>query len=339
MLDAGADPNSKHPLSQRTALHLAAKYGFQSVARQLLSLKANVNSLDSKGETPLMYAIKGEHVSMVRLLIQQCSQVNTKNYNNETTLHLAVEKGNLEIVDFLYSNLSHFPNHPNCNGLTPLLLACKNNFHEIVDLIIDKIDDLSTINLRDKEYGKSALHWAVKHGNIELIEKLLYLGADPNLQDFNSETPFLLAVKYFLPSQIVETFLRCDSNVEAKDLMNKTALHYAVINSHLEIIPMLVSEGCNLNAKCSSGMTPLMISSFKNQQYCTDLLLNLGAKQNLPGAVSPLVYAILGSKIDSEADNDNIETVLSLIRYFACLITSFFLNSCVKNSQKKWGRC
>ena len=316
LLEAGADPDACHPISHRTGLHLAAKSGFQSIARQLLSAKANVNLLDCKGENSLMYAIRAEHAGMLRLFVQHCADVELKNCNNETPLFMAVERKNLEMVEVLLASSSDVWNYPNNHGVTPLLLAFKLQLWDIAQMIIDKLEDFSTIDCKERETGRTALHWAVHHKATHLVEQLLHVGADPNIEDSNSETPFLLSVKNALPDHLIETFLQYDSNVATEDRKHNTALHFAVSNSRKSTLRMLLEQGADVNGRCSRGMTPLMVAAFKNDVVSIESLLGRGAQHNTCNlnSVTPLIFAILGKSVDSDNYENNIQTVLSLIR-------------------------
>ena len=58
LIEAKADVNSKD-IYGRTPLHLAAAYGHERVAVRLLEAKADVNSKNDGGRTPLQYARDG----------------------------------------------------------------------------------------------------------------------------------------------------------------------------------------------------------------------------------------------------------------------------------------
>lgn len=55
-LENGADPNTVHPKSFKTPLHLAAEFGLPQMVSVLIKWKANVNSFDKKKKLPINYA-------------------------------------------------------------------------------------------------------------------------------------------------------------------------------------------------------------------------------------------------------------------------------------------
>eukprot|EP01017_Pseudomicrothorax_dubius_P038414 TRINITY_DN5752_c0_g2_i5.p1 TRINITY_DN5752_c0_g2~~TRINITY_DN5752_c0_g2_i5.p1 ORF type:complete len:270 (+),score=76.74 TRINITY_DN5752_c0_g2_i5:60-812(+) len=73
---------------------------------------------------------------------------------------------------------------------SPLIMAISLNDNELAEKLLEKGAD---INLRDLE-GWSALHVAAENGNIQMINKLISLGADPDYT-CKSQTSLDLAVQ------------------------------------------------------------------------------------------------------------------------------------------------
>jgi ankyrin repeat protein len=71
------------------------------------------------------------------------------------------------------------------------------------------------------------IHDAADNGDLETVKKLI--SADPKL-------------------------------VDAPDREGKTALHYAAAKGHLNVVEWLVQKGANVNARNSSGITPLYLA-------------------------------------------------------------------------------
>lgn len=60
------------------------------------------------------------------------------------------------------------------NRMTPLHFACAYNFLELVEFLLD---EGARINAKDK-FGRTPLIMAVRNGNLAIMSKLLYYGAD-----------------------------------------------------------------------------------------------------------------------------------------------------------------
>jgi hypothetical protein len=84
--------------------------------------------------------------------------------------------------------------------LNPLLLACEQDDTEAVSQILEKLEDPRELQLDDvldwlfssTPDGKTALHIAAEHNNVQIIKQLLYAGASPEIIDFRGRVPFYL---------------------------------------------------------------------------------------------------------------------------------------------------
>ena len=65
--------------NQSTALHCSAEDGNAGIVALLLKANANPNLKDSKGKTPLDYAIWNNHMDIIKLL---------RNHDGKTSLEL-----------------------------------------------------------------------------------------------------------------------------------------------------------------------------------------------------------------------------------------------------------
>jgi ankyrin repeat protein len=64
-LRAGAEPNAIEGPGAVTPLHLAAGRGHAPIVQTLLKYRANVNQPDARGETPLVYALRGGRTNVI----------------------------------------------------------------------------------------------------------------------------------------------------------------------------------------------------------------------------------------------------------------------------------
>jgi ankyrin repeat protein len=142
------------------------------------------------------------------------------------------------------------------------------------------------------------IHLAAREGNIEAVKQAIDDGADLN----------------------------------AKDNVNMTPLHWAVNNSQKEIVELLIANGADVNAKTENGWTPLHSAAGKGYKEIAELLINKGANVNAKGSKqkeTPLYTAaseghreVAELLIDKGADvnaKDAIleETPLNSAAYFA----------------------
>lgn len=93
--------NSKMP---NRALIREVKAGNEHAVKELLNSGASINTRDSSGYTPLMYAIRYQHIKLVNLLLYSGADVNARDNDGETVLMLATRVGNKQVVELLLQN-------------------------------------------------------------------------------------------------------------------------------------------------------------------------------------------------------------------------------------------
>jgi ankyrin repeat protein len=71
-------------------IHEASKRGHADQVRDCIAEdKSSVNSMDPLHNTPLLWAVMGDHVDCVKLLLDSGADINHKNLNDDTALHRA----------------------------------------------------------------------------------------------------------------------------------------------------------------------------------------------------------------------------------------------------------
>ncbi len=145
LVDNGADVNarqqSRHLLSGRTPMHLAAAIFDKQFAELLISNGAKVNvktrnhRFDGPPWAPIHLAAFVGNKDLVELLIIKGVDVNTKDEGGWTPLrYAAVFTGDTEIAELLIANGADV-NAKDKNGATPLDLAILNDHTETADLL------------------------------------------------------------------------------------------------------------------------------------------------------------------------------------------------------------
>ena len=103
LLRAGADVNMELDGDENRALHVAAHEGFTAGVKTLLDHGADVEAVNSDGETPLLVAVRRQKFAVVELLILRGAHLgHTDSYGN-TALSLAQRRRNMSLVRLLDS--------------------------------------------------------------------------------------------------------------------------------------------------------------------------------------------------------------------------------------------
>lgn len=106
LLEHGADV-MKTDGNGKTALHLAAEYGSESIMRLLLSKAADPSVTDHLGRTALFSAVQGENEATAKALLEASLpsiDINWKDTMGMNALHLAVDCGFESMVKLLLTH-------------------------------------------------------------------------------------------------------------------------------------------------------------------------------------------------------------------------------------------
>lgn len=143
-----------------TPLARACRYGDCDIAKSLIDAGAIVDSKIHTKKIPLFVAIQNRHEEIVFLLLAQGADVNR--YNREfNVLRYAM----LHVRNLVGQNI-HAPHIP----ILKILLSAEN------------------INLNAICFGSTALHYAAKNNDLEIVSMLLDAGADATILDDIGQT-------------------------------------------------------------------------------------------------------------------------------------------------------
>ncbi|XP_047738721.1 ankyrin repeat domain-containing protein 27-like [Hyalella azteca] len=128
-----------------TGLHAAAFFGCPKVIKLLLKRGANVNARCNQGSTALHFASMKGHKNCVLLLLHNGADIGIANSRGYMPLHLAAENGHVSCVKSLlfYAELH---GSIDCmavdnNGDTPLHLACRWGFQDVIIVLLEQMKD------------------------------------------------------------------------------------------------------------------------------------------------------------------------------------------------------
>ena len=152
------------------ALVLAIRNGQDEIARILIEAGANVDFDTQHGECgpPIYEVLKQRNEALVILLLDADAQLG---YAITTSIALAVEWCNRSVIEAMI-----FAGAPDLNK--GLAVAVKQQNTEIVQLLVDHGADVNNRGARTS--GRTPLSAAVENGDIDMVQDLFDLGADPD---------------------------------------------------------------------------------------------------------------------------------------------------------------
>ena len=268
LLEAGADPG-RGDHRGATPLMVAAVEGALESAWLLLDAGADANQATAvlnpgphAGVTALMAAAQGDQELTALALLLAGAQVDARNYDGKTARDLAEASGSRNVAALLQNPREAKRRAPELL-LEPLLDALGDGRSEFVKLLVKHGADVdaptekgmplliaaaddgdasivralleagANVDIRDPEYGATAIMEAAFNGNYDVVQLLLKAGADVNLQargDAKGEAAGLTALMGAAARgdpRVVRALLRHGANRSLVDKEGRTALDMA----------------------------------------------------------------------------------------------------------------
>lgn len=134
--------------------------------------------------------------------------------------------------------------------------------------LIDHVDDVDM----QLENGRTALMVAAKHGEPQLVEKLLASGADVNLANENGGTALMFSS---LSGDVatVRKLLESGAAVNATGKFDWTAIMVAAAKGYDDIVTELISHDAEPNIRDVYQWTPLMRAAYSGHADAVNALL------------------------------------------------------------------
>ena len=168
-------------------LHLAARQGHSQIVQALLRQDGiQVNVRDRRNATPLHQAAAGGHYDVVQMLLRQRDiRAGLKTHGGYTVLHWAAQRGDANIARALLTAKASLINQQNDDDRTALYYAAWFAHQSVVETLLDE-PDVNT-NLRDAD-GETALHKAASYNSLAVARMLLDAGASPQITNRQRQT-------------------------------------------------------------------------------------------------------------------------------------------------------
>eukprot|EP01132_Coremiostelium_polycephalum_P000001 gene1-1_t len=338
------------PKLYKTALHMAVEVESPEIVRCLVEAGANMNIIDNMGKIPLddvleksnkpifrsllsafgaptlqalfLNATVSKNLVLLKELITIGVDINTTDQMGITALHYAVLAGDEEIVKFLLSK-GACQNYKDNNQMVPLYIAIRKGHIHLVNLLIAGAGKDS----QDVD-GNTALHVAALSRKVEVIKKLVALGADINIknkqglmpihlmtsQDSPSLTPQLIAALGLSETDkmahlnialhnailagslyLTQQLIGLGADVNAKDILGRHPLHVAIQHGYAKMVCPLLSAGAHIEATDSAGNTALHLAVRKGDLEAVAFLMSHKAEQQVKNkkGETPLYLAII----------------------------------------------
>ncbi|KAL5613956.1 hypothetical protein FOVSG1_003019 [Fusarium oxysporum f. sp. vasinfectum] len=218
---------------------------------QNLVLRGDVpsNAEHNEGEKLLLSASNG----IIKLLLEHKADVNTRDKTGMTPLHFATRYGQFEIAKLILQTGCADVNIPDLAGLTPLHLAARWKQDDIAQLILRT--GMANVTARVNDQGP-VYSWVIRYNSCSTLKLMLDLYDDPS--SFQDCTMAILETDWDWSDklEVMVSSRKVDMNVS--DTHGETVLHKAVIKRSYKMIRELLASGkAPINSRNSRGLTPL----------------------------------------------------------------------------------
>ena len=294
-----------------TGLHCIAYMEIAEIATDMVDMKMwDLNGRDSKGATPLIWALKYGNYTLTRLLLEQEGVDPTlSDEQGLTPLTQAAKAGDHGLVKLLLERKDVDPDLADAGGRTPLSYAGECGHDDVVKILLERGDvnpDSSNKYGRtplsfaawsgnegavrlflehgyvnpdsSDKYGQTPLLWAARSGHEGVISLLLEReGVNPDTSDIYSQTPLLWAARSEHEGAVKLLLYRKDLNPNSPNTKGRTPLSFAASSGHDGIVKLFLQrQDINPDLPDNKGRTPLSRAAIKGHEGVVKLLLGRG---------------------------------------------------------------
>ncbi|MBM7558121.1 ankyrin repeat domain-containing protein [Halanaerobacter jeridensis] len=266
--------------AEESELFKAVKQNNVTKVKELIKSGVNINKTSEYYNiqvTPLILALHKGHSKIGKLLIKAGTKVNWTTKNDITALDFAEKP---QVVKLLLKNGANFDDKN-------IIIAIKNKNSKKAKILLKNSDNFN-VNAVDDTFGRTALMYAAKNGDLGMVNKLIKKGANVNYKTkekkgtlrkevYKGVTALMYAAKNG-DVDMINKLIEEGADVTAKDNMGRTALMMAVMNP--EAVKLLIKKGANVNVKSDKGKTALMYAAAARNIKSIKILLANEANAN-----------------------------------------------------------
>ncbi len=171
---------------------------------------------------------------------------------------ISLQRFEIDVPDF--AELQHYVEIQNIDGIRRF----EGRYHNL--------------NQRDLPRQSTALFHAAAEPDGRIVQALLALGADPNIPDFEGDTPLIIAVMADR-DEVARQLIRSGADVNHADKAGGTPLMRAVELGRPKLLTLLLQSGAEPNYVAPNGESALQIARDRGDQKAIVALQKAGASK------------------------------------------------------------
>ena len=231
---------------------------------------------DDRGNSALIWAVRGRHFTTVNVLLKRNVTLNTINSEGATALHKAVENGDFNIT-FGLLEAGADRNISTKSGKTALDISIQLGYGEIARLLFENVGNANQpqcLRCNGTQFlnNAEAVLVAVKTNNHASVDFLLDQCSNPNSLETATNTSALMFAAIGRNVEIVRSLLKCLAYVNFQSTNGSTALMLAAETGNSTIVNELLNAGADPSIRDNSRNTAKFYS-VQNGHTSVDQLL------------------------------------------------------------------
>jgi ankyrin repeat protein len=148
------------------------------------------------------------------------------------------------------------------------------------------VKDGADVNVAESN-GTTPLHWAVHHGNVDLVKQLLKAGADVNVANNYGATPISEAA-VLGDYALMKVLLDAGADPDSTNPDGQTPLMVVARSNNLDTAQLLLKHGADVNATEQwKGQNAVIWAAAQSQPAMLKLLLEAGGDPDLRSMINP----------------------------------------------------
>ncbi len=193
--------------------------------------------------------------------------------NGKSALMVAAKTGHLELARLLVQAGADVNETTETQG-TPFMFAVLGDQQDVARWLLRQGADLNTVGSN----GWTALTIAAAKGNVHVLQWLIGQGADTQVRDVYRFTPLMRSVENGYVEAAAVLLSLVETNVDARDEYDNTALHHAVSQGSEAMVRLLLEHHANPTLVNRDGISPMALASTvsDNSHVILDVLNKAG---------------------------------------------------------------
>ena len=282
---------------------------------------------DEQGRTIIHYAVTTNYPKAIPPILDRALRagismlVDVTDYAGKTPLHVAAERGDSEMLEYLFQ-LGATSTLQDLSGNTCLHHAFSSGDNSSVVKILQRDSRPNFLNTQNGEM-QAALHLAVMQADSVLLYVLLRLDSDHNIRDSKGRSPLHLAALHGNMEAVDSLFRSMSSGLHRSishfDNYGDSPLGLACLARHSSIVKFLLENGENarhLNDEEES--TLILLLKHRASESQRESILEMYEALIAAGAPTKVKSLNHNSAISLALENEHTEIAMKLVSSVNC---------------------